>query len=506
MSSCLVIQDKNNIFIGADSAMCIKSNDEYMRVSNEGKKIFRFDDKVVFCTGSAILSKIIIDNFKKSNEKTVEKLQEIAKCFAPLFNNDVEILVAMFKNSKSVVYQLSAYNNFKILERKIEDEGIGVYSACFKTQECFDLAVKNIQKGFDIYNVYENVYKELSCNEVGGKIKLYKLTPMGIAEFKPIDIDTNKYNCIEENSSFFNDFDFHMVNAEIIIGKLLLGEKLIIGDEQGQFTINGNGMTIKDQDNKVRLTLGINNGQAGLTMYDKEGKEVVLSDDGIVQRFQYEKADNLDASNPIYMPLKFDEGIKSIRTVELSLKLENFRAYEKGASAGGGINTTDAGGGLRTSANGGGTRTSSSGGGIQTSNAAKWDGYNDASTNLYLVENTQVGQGVYIHYDDFRHVHTLNTAHNHTVDTNHSHSVDTTHNHIVDTTHEHEIIHGIYKGTRPSNVGIYVNDVLVISNINGDMSINIEDKLRIGNNEIKITSDTLGRVSATLHCKVFASF
>jgi hypothetical protein len=56
-------------------------------------------------------------------------------------------------------------------------------------------------------------------------------------------------------------------------------------------------------------------------------------------------------------------------------------------------------------------------------------------------------------------------------------------------------------------VKVYVNNVLVGQNINSDTELNITEKIKIGQrNDIRIETETNGRITCNLFTKSFAAF
>lgn len=310
---------------------------------------------------------------------------------------------------------------------------------------------------------------------------------------------------------FKTAIDTNGVIADTIIGKLLLGENLIIGDSEGTFEIKGNKLTIKDREGKLRCVLGeFETNKFGLVMYDKNGNDVVLSEDGIVQRERNTFADNLDSNYPINIYLPIDEGIKSIKSVKLYIKLENYRTYEKQLTSEStkfptsGSSSTSTSGASSTSTSGGGGYYDASGVSQRWGNPTYVDSY---SSVLYLVEPVQGGyQGVNVVFNDFRHVHPIVVpSHYHNME--HFHSINHTHQ-VEISGHTHPIERGIFVGDKASGVNIYVNGVKVnpMPIYSDFYAIELAPNLVIGDNNISITSATMGRISGTLQMKTFAYF
>lgn len=304
------------------------------------------------------------------------------------------------------------------------------------------------------------------------------------------------------------------VFSETLWGKMIFGEKLMATSDTGAFEITGDGLTIYDEYKRVRVKLGLfddgNGGRkAGLTLYDKTGRSVVLDENGIIQTNQYIHSNDLDSSNALEFEHIVDEGVYEIRKTTISLAFKEFRATVKSLNSGGSSVS-------QTSSNGGGyTGTSGAGGYYYDTRSTQNLQYNSdrdiATTTPYAIDSPTEDldyYGRHYHYifrETLKHWHDIQIeipSHNHSVSIPvHSHSL------TIDTTHNHALIQGIYLGSKPSNCSLYVNDVLVRSGINSDITIDIKNYLTIGKaNKIKITSSTLGRLQLTVFSKMFVGF
>ena len=225
-----------------------------------------------------------------------------------------------------------------------------------------------------------------------------------------------------------------------------------------------------------------------------------------------------------------------------------------GTSAAGGGGTSAAGGGGTTAAGGqtstSGTATTSSGGGSyykseqKTSQVQQWQNQNlhvigigtgepkgndfnkhhhiiltgllnhNHSTDIVVdIPNHTHSTQAHAHqigshtHNISAHTHTI-SAHTHTIP-DHTHTIPD-HTHTIDTTHNHNLEYGIFEQeSRCSNVKVYVNNVLVNTNapINSDVQLDITKHIRIGQkNDIRIETETNGRISCNLFTKSFVAF
>nr|DAR08083.1 MAG TPA: minor structural protein [Bacteriophage sp.] len=325
------------------------------------------------------------------------------------------------------------------------------------------------------------------------------------------------------------------IMAETIIGKMILGSKLQIGNEDNTFEINPHGLSIYDPSAKQeeRIFLGIENGKATFRLHSKNGdNKLVLSEDGIYQVFPIQARDSFDYQNSFRVSFYLPNSLQRMDEARLIFNLEKFRAYSKGAKAqeanvlstttettGGITQSTKDGGAVSktitstsvpkttsstTSESGGGTTVSTtSGGGGATSTTS---GQNSKYPTLVYTHLTKAGSGNHDHSistSSFEHTHTFTPrshthqvnitvpSHRHTVNVTvpshshdvtynipaHSHQIDVSgHSHTVNVTvpsHSHEIIHGIYDYSKLAKCNIYIDGVLVLENVAGDRDINI---------------------------------
>ena len=84
------------------------------------------------------------------------------------------------------------------------------------------------------------------------------------------------------------------------------------------------------------------------------------------------------------------------------------------------------------------------------------------------------------------------------------------HTHTIDTTHTHDLDYAIFEQqSKCSNVRVYVNNVLVNTDavINSDVDLDITKHIKIGQrNDIRIETDSNGRITCNLFTKSFVAF
>ena len=330
--------------------------------------------------------------------------------------------------------------------------------------------------------------------------------------------------------------------AERLMGKAIIGENLTIGDDEGTFNIQGNLLTIKDRQDIVRLLLGeYDNNKFGLKLMNRTGQNVILDENGILQSWQNGRTDNVDPSNGLSLYIYLPESTLSVRQAILSFKLLAFRSYAESTASGGATTRTSSSGGgttVTSSSGGGSNQTSSSGGGANTSTASgggKTDTTGFTNPTFYIYSSTRLPMNAsdatfenHFHAvqvnDRLNHSHTVSipshthgfslSSHTHDVTIpNHSHSV-TVPNHTHDISipnHTHDMQHGIYTSTTATGISVIINGTDRTSALGGKFNsdqnnLNITSYMRTGQwNEIRLTTDRLGRIDANIFIQAFVS-
>lgn len=240
MSHCLILQQYNDFYIGADSAGSMKINDSFYRISNNMQKIFRLGSDIYFCSGISnnvnLCNKWIYENNCYSID--IEKLKNFLKC---TFNNvtnekcfDIEFLICRIENGVSKVYHLAQYNNFDIVCYCGIKNQINIICGGCKTTESFELTKEIIRCG-DVSQIYSTVFNKLSDERIGGTLSVYHNNNIFyVAQIDNVQIDT------------------HLVLSDAVVsgyisGSRIEGGSLQIGTGDGNyFSVSEDGsVTIK---------------------------------------------------------------------------------------------------------------------------------------------------------------------------------------------------------------------------------------------------------------------
>jgi len=345
--------------------------------------------------------------------------------------------------------------------------------------------------------------------------------------------------------------------AKNIYGELILGKKLVITSENGDFIIgdvdksstSAFGLQVYEGD-QMRIFLGTEIESDGLrhaklVLYDPSGKEVVLSDKGILQTNQFVYADNVDSSHPANIPYRAIEGCEKFKNVILTVDFYHYRAYEKTAksisqqtSNSSSISTSESGGGGTSGASSittteGSGKTSTDGVGshkhvlmsksdIVFSDANVSDHYYRMDCNGRTTGNTDWGEYYFrmpltffgapgTTPPDYFYTGSAEGAHSHSIGS-HTHGMEHTHtigshSHGMSHTHTinghgHDLDYGIFEDPATMTTSdIWVNHKFV-KRINSGQSVDISEYLNINTmNLIEVTSACNGRIVANIASK-----
>ena len=529
MSSCLVLQQNKNIFIASDTAISSTVSGKRIRVSNSGEKVFIKDNNIIFCSGNVKLANKCKTFIMQMGEFDVAKLHSFL-LEMNAHHTMFEVFIGM--NGDTVKsYQLSSYNSFEPIERVVERNS-EIFALGFNTKQMLQSFENNLLKT-NVLEAFRKSYAENICNEVGGNVDIYYFYN---GELQKVRYDLNdKTECLLDR---FNEEYLHYIMAEQLVGKVILGEQLFIGNGDNTFKIMPEGLYIYDNDasHSLRVFLGIDeDNKARLRLYSANGdNSLVLSEEGIYNCYQISDRDSFDYNNSFKSYFYIPSNLQNTFEAQLVINLQKFRAYSK-ASASKTIDlkstetksfeavTTEGSGSIPVSVSGvtstAGQTTVSGAGKVTATTGTAWSNGGRITTTPYGSTGGE-GQG---DIDMSTHYHWVQLTHDHTIDVNcglHSHSISLTgsasanthkHSFVVPThshnitmpSHDHELVYGIYEYNTIPTCKVFLNgvDLGITMNQEQEYRINITEKfktLQKGINTIEIkTTDSKGLARAS---------
>ncbi|ANY75961.1 hypothetical protein BBD41_27180 [Paenibacillus ihbetae] len=251
MSACLILQTPTQIFIGADTAVSTKVNNQLFRLDNSGIKLYQRGNKVIFCSGVMDMAYQVMLEYQRTKDGTFQDLQKIMK---KVCGNDTTVkltVVITEVNSKgSVIYEISPENNFEIITQRMskDQEGIAIWAAGIKTTELVEAAQKLITQGFSVTSIFRKAYETISYECVGGFLIVKQVTQFGIMEVLNEAISEPVGIKVLTEELYYRLIVQHLIIAERLMGKIIAGVNLVIdaSDSSGNktFTVDSRGVTI----------------------------------------------------------------------------------------------------------------------------------------------------------------------------------------------------------------------------------------------------------------------
>lgn len=315
------------------------------------------------------------------------------------------------------------------------------------------------------------------------------------------------------------------ITAQELVGKEILGEKLLISNETGNVKITGDGMSIYEGNAEIesnrRIFLGVRNingiNRAILELTDSKGK-VLISTDGILQRDNYSMWNNVSPGEPMKFCISMDDGVGRIDSCKLRLKLSRYRGFTKSVSTS--TTTTTCGSSSKSTSDSNATQTSSTCDNHRHLLFKCQNSHIIGSSEGELVKfgfsgnaeyNATMYAGILLDHPNpdspaFHDIYSYGASgsHSHTVPS-HQHGMD--HYHPIDIQLKTSVETGIKLYEMASGVSVKINGTTVVSYINGDVELEISQYLNpTKDNEIEISSETNGYIEAMVKNKYFARF
>lgn len=314
MSMCLVVETKDYVWFGGDTAISYEINGKRFRGRNEEyEKAFRHANAVFMCGGTirnALSIRKYIESFPKITQESIYKISSMLKDITKEDHiidptNEIKTVLIMALLDNGRVYGMSEIHDFAI-ENPIIPELTDFKSVC-----CIGIYDEDSNRGNalsnkyyaetkDVIKTYQKVYSDLSSNGVGGHVTLYQLDIKNqtiikyIADISESGIEYINASAIMNGGSIGWDYvnsdpkttqantDINrIVNGKYVGGTFIDGTRVasptIEGGTMTAVTINGstiNGAKINIAGNSNDSYFRVydnNNNLYGYIRYDSEG-------------------------------------------------------------------------------------------------------------------------------------------------------------------------------------------------------------------------------------------
>lgn len=287
MSLSLIVQTKDNLFIGADSALSSVIQGDIKRVGSGFNKVRHIKDYVVYCSGSLKYSMLMFEKIEHdilNNDLHLESISEFAKNNIKQKEiNLVNLEVIIANKCSSMFYHIADYNNFDIVEVKYKDS-ISVYSVGYNSNKAIDFASELLDNNTILKKVYEKTFTYMSSNAIGGKLKVYNISNNSIEKYFDYNID-NLYDCELNGLKTIN-----LISAPLLAGRILAGNNLRIENSANQFLLDENGAVLTN----ASFTLTTTNGKGKIILDPDTGIKIQGNSTGsFVDKFYVDTSGNV---------------------------------------------------------------------------------------------------------------------------------------------------------------------------------------------------------------------
>jgi hypothetical protein len=311
-----------------------------------------------------------------------------------------------------------------------------------------------------------------------------------------------------------------ITGAGILANVIIASELYALSSADGFTKLVSSGLKVFDGGNILRAHFGqYAAGKFGLKLWNKTGTAVVLDEDGLLQSYMIQDADNVASGYPLVLKFYLPPETLGVRRVKLNFTLEQFRAYSTGAASGGGgtsgpssLASTDYSATYKIM--GVTWRDDLSGviWGVDYLNTVWWHFDPYKKTSFAIPTTSPDHQHDFRDWTtdfDFEHTHPL-FPHEHDLPS-HTHGIN--HTHTTDV-HTHAINYGIFLSTLADYVSVTVDGIDRTAALGGGTGF------RINQSDLDLTSyittpgwhtvqlgvnSALGRLNASLFVQAFMS-
>jgi hypothetical protein len=286
MSLCLILQNKNKIYVGTDTALSVKNQNNFLRINKGIDKIFEFSNGIMFCSGNMFYVKKTMEFIEESNLINVERISSFLK--KENFRHEKDIfqieIVCFIFGEHPRIYQISQYNNFNIIEHEYDENLINIFACGFKTESCLNIAEKEIKKNTIIEDIFKNTFDSLVCEQIGGNLNIWE-----------VGYNANKIFANKINDDFISKYDiesssFYSLVADVLVGRIIAGNQLTIENSNNTFSVNESGATLTN----ANFTINSTNNLSKIILNPNDGIKIQTNISGTwTDKFYVDSSGNL---------------------------------------------------------------------------------------------------------------------------------------------------------------------------------------------------------------------
>ncbi|MCR2805338.1 hypothetical protein [Paenibacillus soyae] len=205
MSMCICIQNNDELFIAADTAVTISVDGELFRTRQHFNKLRQIGPFLIFGSGSVDVMLNVYKLFESEPKKTAESLRDIVrKCCAdfkanheityeslPEHTRDVAVLAAEYGDDGVVVYTMNPTDNFEIKTFTVGPDSSTPHTGGYYASETATFLDPLLRAGKPVDQIVYNAFNHFSGAEVGGNITAAIMRKDGVHFLHPVPINEN---------------------------------------------------------------------------------------------------------------------------------------------------------------------------------------------------------------------------------------------------------------------------------------------------------------------------
>ncbi|WP_144407036.1 hypothetical protein [Paenibacillus sp. IHBB 10380] len=189
--------EQDRIFIAGDSRTSIGIGGKKYALG-ECQKIIKIDDMVVFRSGSESITRLVLDEYLQTDNRSMKKLQLLTNKHVKLFDKNAnidlgdtlhaEFVIAKVEGTTPVIYNISSSNPDNIT--RIEGEKSTITMSMGVIGENTNKLVESLNGKLDNHALFKTVYETHSSETIGGRLTHYFLDKDQIIEYQSKIIDS----------------------------------------------------------------------------------------------------------------------------------------------------------------------------------------------------------------------------------------------------------------------------------------------------------------------------
>ncbi|KAF6561251.1 hypothetical protein G9G63_21115 [Paenibacillus sp. EKM202P] len=262
MSNALVFQTREQVFISADSAVSVTIDGViYRDAGTTAQKLFHVDNYIIFCSGELNYCYKLMESYRLQKDRNIDSLRNLI--YQSYTDEAIDIVIAEYVGEQTRVTQLSPYYDFNpVVVTDLPVGALNVISAGIRTKEAHEISYEYLTHGNTLESIYKDTYNQISFEGIGGMLYVYKVSKNGVQLHLTHQItepNDMRIFSIEVLKEYYHKQKKHCIVGERIYGKVFMGTKLALEDEDGVLKFQGSKGEIFNRDGTLVTKIGLVN-------------------------------------------------------------------------------------------------------------------------------------------------------------------------------------------------------------------------------------------------------